>query len=524
MFVRSWYIPEELKSGFFRFWGKNQDLRKQGFSIKEEDGSWVLSEWRRMIRDFSNIGRYPEKKKIMIPTESSLEIIPIKNHSGLREWQPNVVAKLCASIRKYGAAIDGSDLGTGKSYCAVAVAREMGYNVGVVCPKAVVTEWNRVISNHFGMTPLFVINYEGLRTGKHKDIAVWERLSKKTTRTKFKWKIKNPEKTLIIFDESHKLKTWSTQNAEMGYTAKDQGYKILCLSATNSISPIEMRTVGKIIGLHNGSSKEYTNFLTESDCEKGRFGWQFGGDEDVLKKLNFDIFKERGTRIKREEIPSFPSCDLSAEAFDIDDKSKNEMNKIFSEMNSELKSLERTIKSNKEKNQLAMVIQLRARQKCEFLKVPLLVDMAKDAMDNGMSVAIFINFSDTIRSLAEKLDTICIVWGEDVKNRQQHIDDFQSNKSKIILVNIKAGGAGLSLHNLNGNHPRLALISPTNSAVDLKQCTGRVWRTGALTKAVQKIIFISGTEEEVICNKMKTKLHNLDLINDGDLSVSPIFK
>ena len=166
----------------------------------------------------------------------------------------------------------------------------------------------------------------------------------------------------------------------------------------------------------------------------------------------------------------------------------------------------------------SMVIMLRARQQAELIKVPLFVEMAEDALEDGMSVVIFVNFSETVRALSKRLNTNCVVWGENKGNeRDVHIADFQADKKRVIIVNIKAGGAGLSLHDLNGNYPRISLISPTPSAVDLRQALGRVWRDGGKTKSLQKIIFAASTVEEEVCEKVKLKLSNLDTINDGDL-------
>ena len=50
-----------------------------------------------------------------------------------------------------------------------------------------------------------------------------------------------------------------------------------------------------------------------------------------------------------------------------------------------------------------MVVQLRARQKCELIKVPLFVELAEEAMENGMSIVLFMNFKDSIDALAERL-------------------------------------------------------------------------------------------------------------------------
>ena len=98
------------------------------------------------------------------------------------------------------------------------------------------------------------------------------------------------------------------------------------------------------------------------------------------------------------------------------------------------------------------------------------------------------------------------------------IEKKYSDESRIIICNIKAGGVGVSLHDLHGNHPRVALISPTDSAQDLKQTFGRVHRAGGKTKSIQRILFAEGVEEEVAAN-VAAKLECLDQLNDGDLAL-----
>jgi superfamily II DNA or RNA helicase len=197
---------------------------------------------------------------------------------------------------------------------------------------------------------------------------------------------------------------------------------------------------------------------------------------------------------------------------------------VYKEMNKELTLLNVKMKGTKEYQINAMTIQLRARQKAELLKVPLIVEMIEDSMEDGMSVAVFVNFSETIRALMKRLHTTCVVWGENKgTERENNIEAFQRDEQRVILVNVKAGGAGLSLHDLNGTYPRIAIISPTPSAVDLRQALGRVWRDGGKSKALQKIIFVAGTEEEDTCERVKLKLENLDTINDGDVAIGNYF-
>ena len=521
--MRYWVIPKDYLEGFFVFWNNSKiKLKAQGYSIsKNKLGQWTLNEWQTNKADFrEDFGKDNKVEPLIIQKESTLQSYTVKNVKGLKEFQIPSVAKLCAAILKNKAALDGSDTGAGKTYTAVGVARELGMGIAVVCPKAVIYSWNKVIKDHFGMKPEFVLNYESVKTGKYKDIGVWKSVSKISTREFFQWNI--PKNTLIIFDESHRLKGHGTQNSEIAIAAKKQGYKILCCSATNAINPIELKCVGLITGLYK--TGKWLAFLREHGCEQGRFGWEFSGDKDVLKKLHADLFLDRGVRVRRDDIKGFPDSEVIAEAYNIDEKSQKELKEVYEEMEKELKYLQAQCKNTKEYQLNSMVIMLRARQQAELIKVPLFVEMAEDALEDGMSVVIFVNFSETVRALSKRLNTNCVVWGENKGNeRDVHIADFQADKKRVIIVNIKAGGAGLSLHDLNGNYPRISLISPTPSAVDLRQALGRVWRDGGKTKSLQKIIFAASTVEEEVCEKVKLKLSALDTINDGDVSIGTEF-
>lgn len=182
-----------------------------------------------------------------------------------------------------------------------------------------------------------------------------------------------------------------------------------------------------------------------------------------------------------------------------------------------LKKLRSKVKKERNTNELTAI--LRARQEIELVKVPLFLEMIEEGLENGMSVVVFCNFTETIHALAERLNTQCIVNGEAKyeKLRQQNIDNFQNDKERVILVNIAAGGAGLSLHDVTGNYPRLSIISPSYSAVLMRQSTGRVWRDSAKSKSIQKIVFVAKTVEEKVCESVNKKLANMDLLNDGDL-------
>jgi superfamily II DNA or RNA helicase len=111
-----------------------------------------------------------------------------------------------------------------------------------------------------------------------------------------------------------------------------------------------------------------------------------------------------------------------------------------------------------------------------------------------------------------------IQGGQTSEERQAAIEAFQSDRARVIIANIQAGGVGVSLHDLNGKHARISLISPTWSAIDLRQTLGRVHRAGGKTKSLQRIIYAEGTVEERVAASVQAKLDRLDQLNDGELS------
>jgi len=229
MYMRKWQIPnDETGKAFWKFWkAKKTQMMGRGFKVVKNKMIWELQEWHKNLSDFPEYKIEPD-----IELVSDLTVKPLIDESGLRPWQIPAAAQLAASIREHGAAIDGSDTGTGKTYAAIGTARELKLDVAVVCPKAVITSWKRAIEDHFGLNVTFVLNYEALKGDKYPHIIQKVR-SKKSVNITYQWNI--PKNTLLIFDESHRLKGRDTINSKLAKAAKRQGYKILCCSATNAV-------------------------------------------------------------------------------------------------------------------------------------------------------------------------------------------------------------------------------------------------------------------------------------------------
>ena len=166
----------------------------------------------------------------------------------------------------------------------------------------------------------------------------------------------------------------------------------------------------------------------------------------------------------------------------------------------------------------AAVARLRARQLAELAKVPAIIDLARDLIRSGLSVPIFLNFRDSVRQVAAALGAEVIdgADGGDA-HRASAIGDFQADKNHALVLQIGAGGVGVSLHDVCGERPRHSLLSPPESAWDLIQALGRNRRFGQRSPALRTILTLAGSVEERVKAAVERNAAQNETINDGDL-------
>ncbi len=437
----------------------------------------------------------------------------------LLPFQVDHATRLLAALRRAGVALDASDAGVGKTYVAADVAKRGGWKVAVIAPKATIPAWEKVCVG-FAVPVLFVSNYEAVKLGK----TGFGRFCGKD----FEWKL--PADALLVFDEAQRCKARDSQNARMLIAARRQGVRTLLCSATAAANPLEMRALGYALGLHR--LHDFWPWAISHGCRKGRFGFEFGGDREALEQLHRALFQPGGpgSRLRIAEIPGFPETQIICEP--VGTGHEREIQEVYDQMARDLAvaearcdhaRLSELAESLRSKRANHLTILLRARQEIEALKADAIVSMAKDAAAEGLSVAVFLNFDATVGEVAARLGTDClIVGGQSDAVRADAIRRFQENHAPFLVANIKAGGVGVSLHDPEGKQPRLALISPTYSAQDLRQCLGRVHRTGG-AHSIQRIVFAAGTVEERVCAAVEQKLACIDLLNDGDF-LGPILE
>ena len=458
----------------------------------------------------------------------------------LLEYQKTHVESIINSLVIYNRALDASDTGTGKTFTSVCACKVIGWKPFIICPKSVIAAWLKVLEffkcDFYGIT-----NYELLQNcsyynteGEKKKIPFLTRNvikkdpandplgldsssdsdSEEEVKYEYKWlKELIPDNILFIFDEAHRCKNAKTNNGQIIHNLSSHKHiKILLLSATVVDKQKYFILTGFILGLYDNVRKGRTWIKKLSYKSNQTDGLTKNSNLAMLEGIHKKIYPDYASRMKISNVKNdFPECKIIAESRPMDNVV--EIQAAWDEIKQATEELK---KQELASSPLARIIY--ARQRIELLKVPEFIKLTQEEMIKGNSVVLFVNFTETLLTLSEKLNTKCLIYGEQkIDDRDTNIEDFQTDKQRICICNIKTGGTGISLNDQYGNFSRVAIISPTWSAQDLIQVLGRIYRAKTKTKVLQRIIFCKGTVEDQVCKMIQDKVANIAFINDGSI-------
>lgn len=465
-----------------------------------------------------------------------MDSIPDDIKAKLLPYQIDHTNNAIYSIKTHNRFLDSSDTGSGKTYSSIAACVAMNKKPLIICPKSVITSWKNVLK-YFNSEYYGVSNYESIQNCKmftensknekvpcpyikrvevkkeiKKDVKIKKKKDFKMNDTKpeqletpigFTYVWQNlPEDIVVIFDEAHRCKNPQTLNSVLLYTLAKTTTKIIMLSATIADKPENFALAGFVLGLYPQIRNAKNWMLSVSN-----------GYENICSAIHDQIYPEYAARMRIRDLGAlFPSNQVVCSCYDM--KCAKEIEEQYKLIDEEVRRLQ----NNEDNSGCALARILYARMKIEMLKVPTYIEQAKKFIEEGNSVAIFVNFTQSLRTISDELDTNCIIFGQQTREeRDDAIEAFNSDRSRVIVCNISSGGVGISLQDLNGVYPRVSIISPGYSAQMIIQALGRIHRANGKTAVRQRIIFCTKTVEEQICENMKEKITNIAMLNDKDL-------
>jgi len=488
-------VPRE----FWALWRDHkEELKDLGFRVnKNDEDQFVVKHWEAGDGIARAVLPIRRPQQLVLPGPYALA----HGQDILKSYQVPAAATLIAGLQAHRFVLDGSETGLGKTYVACATAKNLGMNVGVVCPASVTTKWEDTLVDVFDIEPEFVLSYDKARQAPDDFLVRTDRKWRGKDITDYRWNTTAP--VLLIFDEIQKCSGNGTLNSKLLHaTLRDPFIWTLGLSATVAEDPRDMLEVGYALGLHSGAN------------------WGSRG-EAALSAIHQHIYPARGCRLRRQDLgDAILKSEILVEIIDTDKLDKRVIDELEAVMEAEVRDAEKALE--KGADVCAFTTTLRDRQRAELAKVPAMADKAIDLLKEGWSVPVFLNFHGSI-TLFDKL------MSKDVWRRHFHgqmssdarkkgLADFQANKAHLLLVQMDSGSDSVDMHDVHGGHPRASLISPGYDARKLQQALGRVDRLNAKTNSIQFIMFGSDPVEKRIARIVQSKLSNMSRLNNGDLS------
>ena len=399
---------------------------------------------------------------------------------------------------------------THNTYQTTAAAIAFGKRPAIICPKSVKADWKDTLKK-FNVSPLFVETWEAMALGS----TPWA----KRIGEGIAWNL--PDNVIVIADEAqaarHAHVSWA---GKMILALARQEIPTICASATIAMSPSEMLATGAIIGLHDGTRDGFARFASNYGCLNTGGTWMFDKrNSSALVRLHRQVFPRRGARGKIETLgDKFPKTEIITRMIDVAQEEREKIIKAYHDAAKLIERLER--QGDLRAAKMAGLQQWqKAYHASEMVLVPYIAAMVKEAINEGWHCPVFMNFDDTREKMMEALGTTCTIHGAMNEQQRTHAKAmFQSDESPVIVLNLKAGGTGVSLHDTIGNFPRKSFIFPFSQAIKMKQGFGRVQRTNGVTASQQIIPWVTETPQVQICASVRASLANLDSLNDGLLT------
>lgn len=459
-------------------------------------------------------------------------VTPSVSEIVLRPWQVDWAHRALQILRRNHGYIDTSQMGSGKTFVALWLAKHFGFAVIIVCPVIMIDIW-REVAQEYGVEVIDIIGFPSLRSQqgcqpkcgllyRHDDF----------TEGGIHHVIFTPTETylslvrngiFLICDEAHFAKNDSAQRKALCALIRPiimQGgrSRFGLLSGTpfdqeehavNLLRMIGYIRSHRLYGINRETGKIVLEGIQEliDACrfinanETNRILADIPRTKKKMTLLCYTLYVKV---IKAYIAGAMPDPVIEGSSFDV-------KNGHYAMSESQTRELQLRIEN------LARAARFDDRTgRAEFrgenigLVKPALVaienakifDFARVATailltDFQSKVILSVNYTSTIEGLQELLtdfNPLVLNGKTPVSKRKGIVEQFNTNpESRLLIMNTAVGGTGIGLHDTVGDSPRYMLISPSYKLIEIIQAIFRIWRAGSRSNAVVRLFYGRGT-------------------------------
>ena len=356
------------------------------------------------------------------------------------------------------------EMGLGKTLQAIACTNKANaYPALVVCPASLKYSWEREW-NHWSPGHSIAIWDSELQQSAEVIIVNYAMI------TKLKPQLDSYNFQIIIFDESHYLKTGSSKRTKTAKYLAKKVERVLLLTGTPITSkPKDYISQLQIINRLDYLGGFYNFVVRYCEGKKTYFGWDMGGASNLeelnqklrglcyIRRNKKDVLPELPAK-RRVVVPYRPNLDKYIQC-------KNEIEKEYGDYLNErtLKALLESLgeycggeddpdresaRDKIKKFKLGVPIQNIEELKQVVLesKKDFVVSWIRDFMESGEKLVVFGIHREWLRELSKIFKSPLLIGGMTAKEKDDAMESFQKDGStQAIFINIQAGGTGLTL-------------------------------------------------------------------------------
>jgi SWI/SNF-related matrix-associated actin-dependent regulator 1 of chromatin subfamily A len=404
--------------------------------------------------------------------------------------------------RADGRALIADAPGLGKTVQAIAYAQLHNLKTLIVCPLSVVINWQREIKKFAGKKSTIwdSKHYDGELDNQfhicHYDAVA--KISKALRDQKF---------DLLVCDEATYLKNRQTIRAKSILGSWKERRKYPGIKTKYSIfltgTPVMSRPIEAFSLLNFLDKERFNNFYHFVE----RYGGWKGEAPRNLQDLH-DRTKDLVIRRKKDqvlkELPKKQRNDLYVE---LTKEEKKEYQQLLKEVFGQWKISGKPSVTHMPKLQSFLI------QK----KIPRLVEMIDEFLDNDRSILIFSNYLEPLRFLTEHYgDKAALLTGDMNRNqRQESIDRLVNGQAKIGCFSLLAAGMGID--GLQKVIDTVVFLSLDWVPANHEQAEDRTHRIGQTNQVQAYYMLCEDTIDEYMRDILKEKQKVADLVVDGEL-------
>jgi len=422
--------------------------------------------------------------------------------------------------------LDCSSMGCGKTFISLYLAQKYKFKLIVVCPKSMISSWKQ-LSEDYNIELLFITTYQSFRgcnkRVKHDYLTVDFDGNYFPTDTLIEMAT---NKILVIYDEIQYVKNTSQQlNACVALSKcilRNNNSRLGCLSATPfdkeelCVNLMYLTQIIKADKLYTYDNRErtynYTGYnelidlcklLDRSTTVRIALGNIEYNVKKVMLKRCYKLFIQVLQPIfissmKHFVIPFENDC---ANFYgNLDEEQDQKIKRLIQKLRCALRML-----FNDRANRADIMANITYFMKAiELIKTESIVKRLVDndlAENDNKKILIYVNYYQSINKLKEFYPNALQLSGNmSIKERDITIGKFQQHNMNhnILISNIRVGGIGVNLHDINGNFPRKMYILPSYSILDIHQATGRIYRAGTMSDSTVRIVYSKNNEKRLL--------------------------